>query len=75
MVDILGLATALRAATTIIKFVFVFVGMQQDTEQACCAWVLCGAASHSITIFAPAALDPQISHPWVLCTTPEMYTY
>jgi hypothetical protein len=25
MVDILGLATALRAATTIIKFVFVFV--------------------------------------------------
>ncbi len=31
MVDILGLATALRAATTIIKFVFVFVFVSNQT--------------------------------------------
>ncbi len=29
--------------------------------------MLCGAASHSITIFAPAALDPQISQPHISC--------
>ena len=34
MVDILGLATALRAATTIIKFVFVFVFDKQDSDSS-----------------------------------------
>ena len=65
MADILGLATALRAATTIIKFVFVFVSsamLQQNSTLKRLAWS--GSSVHSTAVprYIAGLLDGDITH-------------